>query len=196
MISGEQLEDLKPFQARSIIEELRKGSVPLDYVPVFTVGRENWLKFIEDDLDHYIAEGGAKVRFVSGDYGDGKTHFMSVISNVALQKGFAVSFVVLTREVPIHKFEVAYQAIVRQLRTSHAPEVSKPSKKSKKKSEVSETSPESGIRVLLDNWANSITEIGELPETLRSLPGMNINFANALTAFFKQSAHPAGRWGR
>lgn len=198
MISREQLEELKPFQARSIIEELRKGSVPVDYVPIFTVGRENWLKFIEDDLDHYIAEGGAKVRFISGDYGDGKTHFMSIISNVALQKGFAISFVVLTREVPIHKFEVAYQAIVRQLRTSYTPEVSetsknsgKNSKTSGKTSEISESSSDSsGIRVLLDNWADSITEIGELPETLRNLPGMNINFANALTAFLNNRLTP------
>ena len=83
----EEMDRLKPFEARAIIEELRKGSVPVDYVPFFTVGRENWLTLIEDDLDHYIAEGGAKVRFLSGDYGDGKTHFMSVIRHVALTKG-------------------------------------------------------------------------------------------------------------
>ena len=116
MMSTQSLEPLKSFQARAIIEELRKGSVPVDYVPFFTVGRENWLTFIEDDLDKYIAEGGAKVRFLSGDYGDGKTHFMSVIRHISLQKGFAVSFVVLTRETPIHKFEAVYQAIVKQLR--------------------------------------------------------------------------------
>ena len=79
MISLDALKELKPFQARSIIEELRKGSVPVEYVPVFTVGRQKWLSYIEDDLENYIAEGGAKVRFISGDYGDGKTHFMSVV---------------------------------------------------------------------------------------------------------------------
>ena len=111
----EQLEQLEPFEARAIIEDLRKGSVPINYVPFFTVGRQNWLRFIEEDLDHYIAEGGAKVRFINGDYGDGKTHFMSIVRHLALQKGFAVSFVVLTREVPVHKFEIVYQTIVRQL---------------------------------------------------------------------------------
>ena len=55
MIPKVELDALKPFQARAIIEELRKGSVPMDYVPFFTVGRQNWLTFIEDDLDHYIA---------------------------------------------------------------------------------------------------------------------------------------------
>ncbi len=102
MISLEEIEQLQPFEARSIIEELRKGSVPIEYVPLFTVGRRNWLEFIEDDLEHYISQGGTKVRFISGDYGDGKTHFMSLVRHLAMVKGFAVSFVVLTREVSIH----------------------------------------------------------------------------------------------
>ena len=116
MITREDIEQLKPFQARAIIEGLRKGIVPTEYVSFFTVGRQNWLKFVEEDLDYFIANGGGKVRFINGDYGDGKTHFMSVIQQLALQKNFASSFVVLTRDVPIHKFEVVYQEIVSQLR--------------------------------------------------------------------------------
>ena len=164
--------DLKAFEARAVIEDLRKGSVPIDYVPSFTVGRQRWLTFVEEDLDHYIAEGGAKVRFINGDYGDGKTHFMSVVRHLALQKGFAVSFVVLTREVPIHKFEVVYQTIVRQLRG---------------------TFEGAGIRGLVDTWAESLApelanqdgssfqeRLTALSEELRALPGMDLNFANAL----------------
>lgn len=164
--------ELKAFEARAVIEDLRKGSVPIDYVPSFTVGRQRWLTFVEEDLDHYIAEGGAKVRFINGDYGDGKTHFMSVVRHLALQKGFAVSFVVLTREVPIHKFEVVYQTIVRQLRG---------------------TFEGAGIRGLVDTWAESLApelanqdgssfqeRLTALSEELRALPGMDLNFANAL----------------
>jgi hypothetical protein len=169
-MSREEIDQLEPFQARSIIEELRKGSVPADYVLFFTVGRDNWLAFIEDDLNNYIAEGGAKVRFVSGDYGDGKTHFMSIIRHLALRQGFAVSFVVLTRETPIHKFEAVYQAITRQLRGRFEGV---------------------GIRNFLNLWLDGLIQngnppgpeqIAELTETLRNLPGMNINFANALAA--------------
>ncbi len=168
--------DLKAFEARAVIEDLRKGSVPIDYVPSFTVGRQRWLTFVEEDLDHYIAEGGAKVRFINGDYGDGKTHFMSVVRHLALQKGFAVSFVVLTREVPIHKFEVVYQTIVRQLRG---------------------TFEGAGIRGLVDTWADSLApdlanqdgssfqeRLTALSEELRALPGMDLNFANALVGLF------------
>src|SRR5919108_3510737 len=106
MAVGELLADLKPVAARTIIESLRRGSVPVEQVPYFTVGRERWLSIIEDDLAHYIAAGGAKVRFLNGDYGDGKTHFLSIIQHMVQQAGFAVSFVVLTREVPMHKFEL------------------------------------------------------------------------------------------
>ena len=181
-----ELTDLQPFQARSIIEEMRKGSVPADYVQLFTVGRDNWLTFIEDDLVNYIAEGGAKVRFLHGNYGDGKTHFMSVIRHIALKQGFAVSLVVLTRDVPIHKFEAVYQSIVQQLCGNFAG---------------------IGIRSLLNSWLDSLAtkeftteesttattkekslsreQITELSETLRHLPDMNVNFANALIALVK-----------
>jgi hypothetical protein len=182
MISLEALEALQPYQARSIIEELRKGSVPVEYVPVFTVGRQKWLSYIEDDLDNYIAQGGAKVRFISGDYGDGKTHFMSVVRHLALERGFAVSFVVLTRDVPIHKFETVYQAIVRQLQGNFTG---------------------TGIRALLDAWLEKMEKApgqGQAPDAgqpypaiagqFKEIPGMDINFANALAALVNNRFAP------
>jgi hypothetical protein len=182
MILREELDQLKPFEARSIIEELRKGSVPIEYVPLFTVGRKKWLTFIEDDLDNYIGQGGAKVRFISGDYGDGKTHFMSVVRHLAMEKGFAASFVVLTRDVPIHKFETVYQSIVGQLQGDfHG----------------------MGIRNLLSAWIDKLgpsfsgesSEAAEkerldLAEIIRAIPGMDINFANALAALVNNRFAP------
>ncbi|MBF0353549.1 MAG: DUF2791 family P-loop domain-containing protein [SAR324 cluster bacterium] len=172
MKSQQDIAQLKPFQARAVIEHLRKGSVPIEYVPFFTVGRTQWLTLIEDDLENYIGQGGSKVRFINGDYGDGKTHFMSVIQHLALEKKFAVSFVVLTREVPIHKFEVVYQQIVQQLRSSEE---------------------QSGLRPLVTQWLNSLEEsltdkpdaVIALTESLRNLPGMNLNFANALSGMLE-----------
>ncbi len=182
MISLDALKALEPFQARAIIEELRKGSVPVEYVPLFTVGRQKWLSYIEDDLENYIAQGGAKVRFISGDYGDGKTHFMSVVRHLAMEKGFAVAFVVLTRDVPIHKFETVYQSIVRQLQGDY---------------------DGTGIRNLLTAWLDSLTpEFQEtqketttekclaLAEEFRDIPDMDINFANALAALVSNRFAP------
>ncbi len=166
------LEELQAVEARAIIESLRRGSVPVEQVPYFTVGRERWLGIIEDDLANYIAVGGAKVRFLSGDYGDGKTHFLSVIQHLVQREHFAVSFVVLTREVPMHKFELVYQQIVARLTT--APDVV-------------------GIRALLDTWlatlqprlgeadeATRAVALHEIAETIKGLEGMDVNFAQGL----------------
>jgi len=170
MKEQESIEQLKPFQARAIIEGLRKGLVPTEYVSFFTVGRRNWLKFVEEDLDNFIAQGGGKVRFINGDYGDGKTHFMSVIRQLALQKNFASSFVVLTRNIPIHKFEVVYQEIVSQLRGCF---------------------DGTGIRSLIRHWIEKQKNIEAARETLsNSLCETDINFANALIGLF-QSTYPS-----
>lgn len=167
MITQENIDHLKPFQARAIIEGLRKGLVPTEYVAFFTVGRQNWLRFVEEDLDNFIAEGGGKVRFINGDYGDGKTHFMSVIRQLALQKNFASSFVVLTRDIPIHKFEVVYQEVVSQLRGRFEG---------------------MGIRSLLQHWVEEQKKVDldreTLFESLRQVRKMDLNFANALIGLF------------
>lgn len=166
-------EALKPFEARAIIEQLRKGTVPMEQVAQFTVGRQQWLNYIEDDLQHYIAEGGAKVRFINGDYGDGKTHFMSIIRHLARQHHFAVSLVVLTREVPIQKFEAVYQEALAQLAGQFSGV---------------------GIRALLNHWLQGLEpefahqgkalpeRLAILDAELKALPDMEPNFANALVA--------------
>ena len=182
MIAVESVEELKPVEARAIIESLRRGSVPVEHVPYFTVGRERWLQIIEDDLAHYIAEGGAKVRFLSGDYGDGKTHFLSVIQHLVQREQFAVSFVVLTREVPMHKFELVYQEAVAQLTAAPG---------------------RVGIRAVLNDWletlASQFTSVGEeqrtaalqeLADVLKTLDGMDINFAQGLISLVQNAYWP------
>ncbi|OHE78419.1 MAG: ATPase [Verrucomicrobia bacterium RIFCSPHIGHO2_12_FULL_41_10] len=174
MMTQENIEQLKPFQARAIIEGLRKGIVPTEYVSFFTVGRQNWLKFVEEDLDYFIANGGGKVRFINGDYGDGKTHFMSIVKQLALQKNFASSFVVLTRDVPIHKFEVVYQEIVLQLCGNFEG---------------------IGIRALIKHWLNEQknkeANLNELAASLREIPGMGLDFANALIGLLHITSSPS-----
>lgn len=171
MITRADIEQLKPFQARAIIEGLRKGIVPTEYVSFFTVGRQNWLKFVEEDLDYFIANGGGKVRFINGDYGDGKTHFMSVIQQLALQKHFASSFVVLTRDIPIYKFEIVYQQIAAQLRGNFEGV---------------------GIRSAIKSWIQKQKidgdDLGVLSGSLHEIPGMSVDFSNALIGLLQPSS--------
>jgi hypothetical protein len=183
MTAVEALEQLQPVEARTIIEHLRRGSVPVEQVPYFTVGRERWLSIIDDDLAHYIAAGGTKVRFLNGDYGDGKTHFLSIIQHLAIQTGFAVSFVVLTREVPMHKFELVYREIASTLSTAAGTR---------------------GIRGLIAHWLGTLqpqlgegteettraTRLEALAETLRGLESIDLNFANGLIALVQNRFRP------
>ena len=177
------LDTLKPVEARAIIESLRRGSVPVEQVPYFTVGRERWLSLIEDDLSQYIAVGGAKVRFLNGDYGDGKTHFLSVIQHLAQRDGFAVSFVVLTRDVPMHKFELIYRELVSGLSIRD---------REHDKKDIA------GIRGLLHSWLDSLQSefdgrdeaartdlITQRAETLTGLEGMDQNFARGLISLLQ-----------
>lgn len=182
-VAAPVVEELQPVAARSIIEHLRRGSVPVEQVLYFTVGRERWLSIIADDLTNYIAAGGAKVRFLNGDYGDGKTHFLSVLQHLVQQAGFAVSFVVLTRDVPLHKFELVYREIVSRLSTAAGT---------------------TGLRGLLAHWLGTLeAELGEavdeatrtarieaLADTLRGLEGMDLNFANGLVGLVQSRYRP------
>src|SRR4030095_14960678 len=176
------VEELQPVAARNIIEHLRRGSVPVDQVTYFTVGRERWLSIIEDDLTNYIAAGGAKVRFLNGDYGDGKTHFLSVIQHLVRHQGFAVSFVVLTREVPMHKFELVYREIVSRLTTPQGTV---------------------GLRGLLTHWLETLqpqlngkeaaertTQLDTMAETLKGLTDMDANFAHGLIGMLHNRFRP------
>src|SRR5262245_17308782 len=182
MAVAESFAHLKPVEARTIIESLRRGSVPVEQVPYFTVGRERWLSIIEDDLSHYIAAGGAKVRFVNGDYGDGKTHFLSVIQHLVRRQGFAVSFVVLTREVPMHKFELVYREIVSRLTTPQGTV---------------------GLRGLLTHWLETLqpqlngkeaaertAQLDTMAETLKGLADMDANFAHGLIGMLHNRFRP------
>ena len=58
------------------------------------------------------------MRFLNGDYGDGKTHFLPIIHHLAVQAGFAGSFVVLIREAPMRKSGMVYREIVSKLATA------------------------------------------------------------------------------
>jgi len=54
------------------------------------VGRSNEIKSLINDIDR-INEGGSGARFVVGDYGSGKTFFIQVVRNIALEKNLVTA---------------------------------------------------------------------------------------------------------
>ena len=77
---------IKAKERETIIQSLKSGVVPRAGLQHIQVGRSEELKSFINDVNT-IAEGGTSFRFVIGEYGSGKTFFMSLIRSIALEKG-------------------------------------------------------------------------------------------------------------
>ena len=69
-----------------IIQSLRSGVVPKMGLHHIQVGRSEEIKSFVRDIQN-VSEGGSSFRFVIGEYGSGKTFFLSLIRSIALEKG-------------------------------------------------------------------------------------------------------------
>lgn len=94
-----------------MLSSLRDGTVPERGVELLTVGRDGWIRSLRQDLED-VAAGDKQVRLINGRYGDGKTHMMAVLRELALKSGFAVSFVTIKADVPLSRWDLLYKAIV------------------------------------------------------------------------------------
>ena len=92
---------LKPRERDAIVQALRAGVVPKLGLRHIQVGRAREIEELVKDIDR-IADGGAAIRFVIGEYGSGKTFFMNLIRLIALEKGMVVMFADLAPDRRIH----------------------------------------------------------------------------------------------
>jgi hypothetical protein len=103
--------------APKIIESLRRGLPPQRGVQQYAVGHDKLIagvkRFHLDSLDNQ-----GIIRFVSGSWGAGKTHFFRLMRELSFDEGFLVSGVELNvNEAPLNKFERVFFAIVRNITT-------------------------------------------------------------------------------
>lgn len=77
---------IKAKEREIIIQSLKSGVVPRLGLQHIQVGRNNELKSFVNDVNT-VVEGGTSFRFVIGEYGSGKTFFLSLVRSIALQKG-------------------------------------------------------------------------------------------------------------
>lgn len=76
---------IRPRERDAIIQSLGAGVVPRIGQQHIQVGRADEVRALLKDIER-IADGGAGIRFVIGDYGSGKTFFLNLIRTVALEK--------------------------------------------------------------------------------------------------------------
>lgn len=76
---------IKPKERETIIQALRGGVVPRIGLQYIQVGRSEELKSFVKDIET-IKDGGSSFRLVIGEYGSGKTFFLSLVRSIALEK--------------------------------------------------------------------------------------------------------------
>lgn len=154
------------FEAQKIIDSLRQGTVPKQYAMELMVGREFWLDAIAEDID-YVSQGASKIRFISASYGGGKSHFLSVVESIAIQKRFLVANIELhSREAPLDRFEIIFTKIMRSLTCGEDLNV---------------------IEKVLNNWLSS-AKIYDRPSINREIRSISpsLDFQAMLSAFVER----------
>lgn len=106
---------LGQVEALEVIESLRKGIPPKRYTSHYTSGTEGFLKQVRQfHLESASTRG--KLRFVSGSWGAGKTHFLRLLREDAFDARCLVSTVELNADsTPFNKFEQVFYDIVRNI---------------------------------------------------------------------------------
>jgi hypothetical protein len=104
------------FRNRRILEALRMGIVPVEDVKDLTIGLETEKVSLNRALTRSQEEGG-DVMAVIADYGFGKSHFIELAAQNALEKNFIVAAASLDLvEAPPGKAREIYKVLVHSIR--------------------------------------------------------------------------------
>lgn len=80
-------------------------------------GHENWIAAQLEEIEEIEEDGGAVVHFVRGAYGEGKTHFLHYIQELARERKWATAHVECRKDnAEIDHFETMYPTIIQKLR--------------------------------------------------------------------------------
>jgi hypothetical protein len=100
-----------------IIESLRRGIPPERGVDLYTVGHEKLIEGIKKFHLSKISNQGI-IRFISGSWGAGKTHFFRLLREISFQNECLVSTVGLNADdAALNKFEKIFYSIIRNITT-------------------------------------------------------------------------------
>ena len=134
MASLSALANIATDEAEEIIASLRKGVPPEKGAELYSVGRKDLLAYFNQIFGELRNKGISDIKFVSGDWGRGKSHFLDLIRDSALTHNFVVSKVELkSGEVSFDQLPLVIERIIDNLVTSHV--------------------KENGLEALLNEWS-------------------------------------------
>lgn len=99
-------------EARHIIEALRSGIPSRAVGQYFSEARPKIMKEISDRLDSVCEQGKSNGMIISGKYGEGKTHLLNTVFNLAHSNNMVVSYLSLSKETPMDKLYLVYQKLI------------------------------------------------------------------------------------
>lgn len=109
----------------AIIQSLKSGVTPKIGIQHIQVGRSNEVNALYKDIER-ISEGGSAFRLIIGDYGSGKTFFLSVVRSIALEKKLVTVNADLSPDRRVHassgQAQNLYSELMRNLATRNKPD--------------------------------------------------------------------------
>ena len=151
-------------EALTIVNCCRKGIPPSNGISLISVGRKESLDCIETDLDS-VKGGASQVRFVNADLGQGKSHILHLLRDIAFSQGFAVSMVTLSQGFcPLHEFINVYREVIWGMR-------------------VSEERNTAALETMLGRWLDEMKQLSKerVANIVRNLP---TDIQNAMIAYY------------
>ena len=109
----------------TILQSLRAGVTPSIGLQHIQVGRIQEIRALDRDID-MIIDGGSAFRLVYGDYGSGKTFFLTLIKSIALEKKLVTASADLSPDRRIHATQGQarnlYSELMRNISTRTKPD--------------------------------------------------------------------------
>lgn len=163
------MDELTAKKARRIINALRNGIPAAEGTAYYSVGRDDLLRQVTRDL-RTVSNGKSQVRFLNADIGQGKTHVLYLLRELAFANDFAVSIVTLSQDsCPLYDFMLVYHQIMWGLRTD-------------------DQRRRPALSNIIDRWVNEIRVLGrariqqiverKLPSSLREIMAAYVEATN------------------
>lgn len=102
---------------KSALAYLKRGQAPgnREILQEISVGTDFMLDFWQEKyLSEYLANGGSKIKFLTGRTGSGRTHFLEMLALQTEKAGY-IPVTLSAREVWLHDFKEIYAAVLRQV---------------------------------------------------------------------------------
>ena len=99
-------------EARRVIEALRSGVPSRAVGQYFSEARPQLMRDISGRLEKVSESGRSDGMVISGKYGEGKTHLLNTVFNLAHSNNMVVSWLSLSKETPMDKLYLVYQKLI------------------------------------------------------------------------------------